>query len=181
MVIRERKAVDVTGLKWALVGRIPGTILAGYLIAVISENAMILTFGILLLIGVAISVAGIRFPPRPRNLIFAGLLSAIMGTIATIGGPPMALVYQEAKGEELRSTLSGYFIIGGLFSILTLAFVGKFGETELWLSAVLLPGTVLGYLISSSLLPRLNPQLTRISVLVVAAVSAVVVIIRQVI
>lgn len=181
MILRERKAIDLTGIKWALVGRIPGTILAGYLLAIISENTMILTFGILLLIGVLISVAGIRFHPKPSTLIFAGLLSAIMGTIATIGGPPMALVYQESKGEELRSTLSGYFIIGGLFSILTLAFVGKFGETELWLSAAVLPGTILGYLISSRLLPRLNPQLTRVSVLGVAIASALVVILRQVI
>jgi uncharacterized membrane protein YfcA len=181
MILRERKAIDLRGLKWALVGRIPGTILAGYLLAIISEEAMILTFGILLLLGVAISVAGIRFPPRPRNLVFAGLLSAVMGTIATIGGPPMALVYQDANGEELRSTLSGYFIIGGLFSIVTLAAVGKFGAAELWLAAAIVPGTVFGYLVSSWLLPHLNHQLTRASVLVVAAVSALVVILRVVV
>ena len=181
MILRERRSIDFYGLKWALLGRIPGTVLAGYLLAVISENVMVLMFGFLVLLGVVISVAGVRFPPRPKNLFFAGLLSAIMGTIATIGGPPMALVYQDASGDELRSTLSGYFIIGGFFSLAALMVIGRFGLVELWLSATLLPGIILGYLISSRILPLLRRQNTRTAVLVIAAVSGLVVILREMI
>lgn len=179
MIIRERQSVDVRGVKWSLVGRIPGTILAGYLLAVITQRTLVLTFGFLVLLGVAISLTGVRFPPRPRNLLFAGMLSAVMGTIATIGGPPMALVYQDASGDQLRSTLSGYFILGGIMSLVTLIAVGRFGQEELWLSATLLPGILIGYLISSHLLPLLKSQNTRLAVLVIAAVSGVVVIVGQ--
>jgi uncharacterized membrane protein YfcA len=181
VALRERQGIDFHGIKWAIIGRIPGTILAGYLLAIISERTMILTFGILLLLGVAISIAGIRFPPKPRNLLFAGALSALMGTIATIGGPPMALVYQDAEGVEIRPTLSSYFILGGLLSIVTLALVGKLGQTDVRLSLFLMPGAIIGYLISSRVISRLNPQLTRVGILAVAAISSLIVLIQELI
>jgi uncharacterized protein len=179
MIVRERRSVDFRGIKWAVLGRIPGTILAGYMLATISESAMILTFGILVLFGVLISIAGWRFPPQPKNLFFAGVLSAIMGTVATIGGPPMALVYQDAKSDELRSTLSGYFIIGALFSIFTLYTIGRLGEQELRLSILLLPGILFGYLVSSRLLPLLKQKYTRLAVLAIATASGLFVILRE--
>lgn len=180
MVLRERHSIDFYGVKWALFGRLPGTIVAGYLLATISEKAMVLTFGALVLLGVIISVAGVRFPPRPKNLFVAGMVSAIMGTIATIGGPPMALVYQDATSDSLRSTLSGYFIVGGLISLTTLIVIGRFGLYELCLSVALLPGILIGYLVSSQLLPLLKRQNTRAAVLMIATVSGVLVIVRQI-
>jgi uncharacterized membrane protein YfcA len=180
MVLRESHAIDFNGVKWALIGRLPGTVLAGYLLATISQKAMVLTFGFLVLLGVVISVAGVRFPPRPKNLFFAGMLSAVMGTIATIGGPPMALVYQDASSDSLRSTLSGYFIVGGLISLATLVVIGRFGQDELRLSVTLLPGILFGYLVSSRLLPLLKSRNTRAAVLVVAAASGAMVIVRQI-
>jgi uncharacterized membrane protein YfcA len=180
MLLRERRSMDIRGVSWALVGRVPGTILAGLLLAVASGRSMILIFGVMVLVGVVISVAGWRFPPRPGNLFFAGLLSAIMGTVATIGGPPMALVYQDAAGDQLRSTLSGYFIVGGLLSLVTLIIVGRFGQTEVWLSVALLPGILCGYLVSSRLLPLFKSQNLRPIVLAVATVSALFVILREV-
>jgi uncharacterized protein len=168
-------------VKWALAGRVPGTILAGYLLAIISQSALVLLFGFMVLLGVAISLAGMRFPPLPKNLFMAGMLSAIMGTIATIGGPPMALVYQHNASEELRSTLSMYFIIGGIFSLLVLTAVGRFGMTELWMSLSLLPGIVFGYLASSKILPRLNGSIMRYLILGISTVSGLVVILREII
>jgi hypothetical protein len=179
VVQREWHAIDFGGVKWAIVGRVPGTIAAAVLLALIPKETMVLLFGFLVLGAVAISLTGLHFPPTRWSLLSAGALSGIMGTIATIGGPPMAFVYQDEPGAEIRSTLSGYFIFSASFAVLTLAVVGEFGIRELWLSVTLLPGIAAGYLISSRLLPLLKGNRTKGAVLTVATVSAIVVIVRQ--
>ena len=181
VVLRERQAIDLGGVKWAIVGRIPGSIIAGVLLLAITETAISLTFGILVLLAVALSLAGLRFPPKKSNLILAGMLSAVMGTIATLGGPPMAIVYQDASSPRLPSTLSGYFLIGALLSLTTLFIVGRFGSYELILSLTLIPGILIGYLASSHILPLLNEKHTRHAVLAIAAISGILVIVRQII
>lgn len=180
MVRRERGSVDLNGVKWAIVGRIPATVLAGWLLVVVPQDIMVLVFGVIVLVAVAISASGVRFPPVRSNLIGAGFLAGLMGTIATIGGPPMAIVYQESDSPTLRSTLSAYFIFGGLFSLITLFAYGRVGWPEFFLALALCPGIILGYLLSSRLLPHIRRNHTRAGVLILAAVSAVIVIVRQI-
>ena len=45
IVSRDRKAIDFTGIKSAIVGRIVGNILAVWLITIISQNTFMLIFG----------------------------------------------------------------------------------------------------------------------------------------
>ena len=66
-----------------------------------------------------------------------------------------------------------------MISIVTLASVGRFGWQEVRLGLELLPGILIGFLISTSLLPHLNNRYIRPLILTVATVSALVVIIRQ--
>ncbi len=61
MVRRERGSVDLMG-QWAIVGRIPATVLAGWLLVVVPQDIMILVFGVFVLVAVGISASGIKFP-----------------------------------------------------------------------------------------------------------------------
>jgi len=102
-----------------------------------------------------------------------------MGTIASIGGPPMALVYQDAEGARLRATMSSVFWVGMILSLVALRLVGRFGSEEVRLTLVMLPGTLIGLCTSrwtASVVDRGN---TRTAVLAVAAVAGGVVILRQ--
>ena len=56
-------------------------------------------------------------PPRRRNVVLAGATSGLLGTATSIGGPPMALVWQRNSGARLRGTMSGFFLIGSVMSI----------------------------------------------------------------
>jgi uncharacterized membrane protein YfcA len=179
LTLRERHAIDLHGLRWALVGRVVGTFLAGSVLVVLPADRMAVVFGGLVLVGVLMTASGLRFQPRPRTLATAGMLSAIMGTIASIGGPPMALVYQDAEGARLRATMSSFFWIGTILSLVALRLVGRFGSEEVRLTLVMLPGTLIGLYTSrwtASVVDRGN---TRTAVLAVAAVAGVVVILRQ--
>jgi uncharacterized membrane protein YfcA len=180
MILRERKELVLGDLVWAIGGRIPGSALAAALLAVVAESTISLAFGFIILAAVGLSVSGLRFPPNRVNLFTAGVLSGIMGTIAAIGGPPIAIVYQNEPGGRLRTNMSIFFLFGTLISIISLIPAGKFGTAELLLSLNLIPAVLLGFILSSLLKNRLNPRWTRSVVLGVAAVSALVVIVKQI-
>ena len=117
LIFRERHAIDVGGLRWAVVGRAVGTLAAATLLMFLPRDRMPLICGIMVLIGVAMSLSGLRFHPSRGVLVGAGAMSAVMGTVASIGGPPIALVYQHGTGARLRATMSSFFWIGTVMSL----------------------------------------------------------------
>ncbi|MYK89610.1 MAG: TSUP family transporter, partial [Acidobacteria bacterium] len=90
MAYRERHAIDLRGIKWAMLGRVAGTVVAGGILAIVAADTLVLLFGILILAAVAMSVSGLRFAPTGRALVAAGVLSGVLGTVAAVGGPPLA-------------------------------------------------------------------------------------------
>ncbi|MDG2334542.1 MAG: sulfite exporter TauE/SafE family protein [Myxococcota bacterium] len=178
VALRDRGAIDFSGLRYSLIGRAFGTALAALFLAVSSAQAFDLAFGLFVLTGVGLSAAGIQLRLSPLSAGFAGLLSGLMGTISAIGGPPMALLYQHSGAERLRATLSGYFVLGVGFSLLGLAAVGRFGWTELKLSLLLSPAMALGFLLSLPLQSRLPERMIRPIILILSLVSGAWVIYR---
>ena len=87
MTYRERHAIDVRGIKWAMLGRVAGTVVAGAILAVAAADTLVLLFGIFILAAVAMSVSGLRFQPSGRALVTAGVVSGVLGTVAAVGGP----------------------------------------------------------------------------------------------
>ena len=88
-----------------------------------------------------------RVLPTPRNLVAAGALSGYMGTLTSVGSPPIGLVYQNMPGPRMRATVSAFFMLGAGFSIVTLAAVGRFTLAQVVTCAWLLPPVVLGFLV----------------------------------
>jgi uncharacterized membrane protein YfcA len=91
----------------------------------------------------------------------------------------MALVYQRESGASLRGTLSAFFVVGVSLSVVGLSLAGRFGREELVLAFSLLPGILLGYLISRHTARLLDRGYTRTAVLFVSAAAGVVVILKQ--
>ncbi len=172
---RERHSIRFSDLGWALSGRVVGITGGVLVLATTSPDRMRFWFGVLLLAAVAMSASGIRFRPQPGALSVAGAVSGFMGTTISIGGPPMALVYQHASGPRMRGTLSAFFTIGVVMSLTALSFVGLFGRDQLTLALSLMPGVFFGLLLSRRTARVLDKGYTRIAVLVVSAVVGTVV------
>ncbi|MDF2827234.1 MAG: permease [Mycobacterium sp.] len=180
VVIRERTAIDVRGTGWALVGRVPGTVAGALLLAAMPERALALAIAGVVLAGVLVTSLGWAPTPRRRNLVLAGATSGVLGTATSIGGPPMALVWQRSTGAELRGTMSGFFLIGSVLSIGMLSLTGSIdGDTWRWF-AFLIPATVVGYALSRWANRLLNQQRQRWTAIVVSAAGAVVLVVQQV-
>lgn len=176
---RERHGINVGDLGWALGGRVVGVGAAAMLLAVIPAERISLLLAGTILLAVALSASGLHPRPRPSVLVSAGTLSGFMGTAVSVGGPPIALVYQAESGPRIRGTLSAYFTLGVLMSLSALWYVGRFGRAELLLSVGLLPGVLLGFLLSRHLTDVLDRGYTRRAVLIISAAAALAVIARQ--
>jgi len=136
---------------------------------------------VIILLAVFMSLGGLRFPMRKTTLVMAGILSGIMGSMGAIGGPPLALVYQDSSPQRLRATISGYFIIAGIITLASLGLAGQFDADGLQLTLVQLPGILIGFLLSSLLVKRLRGASLRPYVLGISAAAGILVIIKQIV
>jgi uncharacterized membrane protein YfcA len=126
----------------------------------------------IVLFAVAISLTGWHIRPTTSTLVGAGMTSGVMGTLTSVGGPPMALVYQREQAATLRSTLAGFFVFGASLSLAALVVSGELGQRQLVDGAVLLPGLLVGLALSRLLRPYLDRGWTRSAVLALSAATA---------
>jgi len=179
-VLRDRQGLHLGEVGTALVGRVPGTALAAVAVATLPADALAAGFAALVLVAVAITASGTVVRPTRPTLFAAGALSGFMGTATSIGGPPMAMLYAGEEGRRLRGTLAGFFLVGIAMSIVALVLTGTFGMEELRLSLLPVPAIALGFAFSGWGARRLDAGHTRPAVLVVAAVSALSVLVEVV-
>jgi uncharacterized protein len=175
---RERHAIDARGLGWILLGRVPGTVVGALALTGLTARALTVSLGLLVLIGVGISLLSLRLERTPRMLSFAGLVSGMMGTTAALGGPAVAILYQHERGEMVRSTLATYFLIGAFMSLGALYFIGRLGRAEVELGVALLPGIVGGFLLSRGAGAWLDRGRTRTAVLLLSGLAGLASVIR---
>ncbi len=175
---REHKAIQLKGITWILVGRLVGALIGVQLLVLIPEKHLSLTFAVMVIIGVLLSISGLRLNLNPKNLLGSGTLSGLMATTSAIGGPPLALIYQNLKGPELRGTLSGIFVVGAIISLLALSTVGYFGFIEFKLSIVLLPGIFAGFFLSKYTARILDRGFIRPAILTFSMLSGTILMIK---
>jgi hypothetical protein len=179
VVARDRAHVDFAGVGLALAGRVVGITGAAVFLLFASERLFDLVFGALVLVAVLLGAAGWRVEPGRLPTVLAGALSGLMGTISSIGGPPMALLYQGAGGARLRGTLGVYFAVGVSLSVGALALVGRFGTREVGLTFFLVPPMVLGFLAAAPVRHLLPDRAVRPLVLVLSGLAGATVLVRS--
>src|SRR5215469_13937656 len=97
ILARETWHTDWRGVSWALAGRITGTVGGIWVLAAVSLRALGIVVGSMVLAVVKAAV------PRNRaTLLTAGVISGVTGTATSIGGPPVALLYQSESGPRVR-------------------------------------------------------------------------------
>lgn len=179
VVVRERGRADLRGCGWALVGRVPGVAAGALLVAVLPARYLALLIAGVVLAGVAASAAGFVPRQRRRSVLVAGMASGLMGTATSIGGPPMAMVWQRLRGAELRATMSAFFLVGSVMSLAALTAAGAVGTYTLQRTALLAPAAVAGVLLSRVLTRRLNTGRTRTVAAALAVAGASLLVVQQ--
>ncbi|WP_399880958.1 sulfite exporter TauE/SafE family protein [Streptomyces sp. BBFR51] len=179
VLVRERGRADLRGCGWALVGRLPGAPAGALLVVALPARCLALLVAAVVLTGVTVSAAG--YVPRRRrsSVVLAGMASGLMGTATSIGGLPMAMVWQRLSGPELRATMSAFFLAGSLMSLAALTAAGAVAPHALRGTALLAPAAVVGVLVARPLTRRLNVRRTRTAAAALAVAGAVTLVVRQ--
>jgi uncharacterized membrane protein YfcA len=176
--VRELDDVDWSGLRFALGGRLPGVVLGSWIVVTQPPRTTAVVVAVVVLGAVVLSATSWEARPTPRSLLVAGVVSGVSGTATSIGGPPVAMLYQRASGSTLRSTMGMYFLVGNVLSVTALAVAGEIGQRELLRALALLPFALAGFWISGPLRGRVDGGRLRVAVLVVSAAGAVVLLVR---
>lgn len=175
----EWRHIDLRGISWALAGRLAGTIAGVWVVAVLAPRSLAIVVGAMVLVAVLLTVTAVHIRPTPRTLSFAGMVSGITGTATSIGGPPIALVYQHDPGPRVRSTLGAYFLVGVVVSLGALALGGQLESRDVYAGVVLLPFVLVGFLLARPLRRLVDGHVLRTALLVVVTVSGLVLIVQS--
>lgn len=170
---RERESIDLQGFWWIIAGRVPGAFIGVALLALTTARALDLFIGIVVVVAALFIAAGVHVKRTRTAKFVTGVVSGTTGLVASIGGPPVALLYSEAQGRVLRSTLNSVFLIGLTLSLVFRTASGNVALSDLWIAAVLLPAAAFGYLFSTFTKDRMNASLARSGVLAISAIGGI--------
>jgi uncharacterized protein len=168
----DRSHIAHRDVGFAMIGRVPGTIVGALFVAALSDELLAVMVAAFVLLAVLASITGRIFRPTDPALVVAGLASGFAATTTGVGGPPMALTYQRSDPDTMRATISAFFSIGALLSVGALALAGQVGVRQWQLTALILPGVVLGVVTARLLKDRLRPEVVRPAVLVICTIAS---------
>lgn len=176
MSAREWRSIDLGGFALITAGRLVGTVAGVMLLVLAPKSYLSMLTGLLIL---AVTLGSTLKPSLKVNdgtRLVGGVASGIVGTVAALGGTPLALVYQDRSGAELRSTLAISFVVGIAMSLAGLALAGEVEGRHVVLALQLLPCLLVGLWVSRWVVERLDERWLRPAVLTFAALAGLVIV-----
>lgn len=181
LAIAGRRSLDLSELGWAMGGRVVGTFVGVAVLMLLPTRGLEAFFGGTVLAAVVLSSIGLRPVVNRSTLVGAGAMSGVMGTAVSTGAAPVAWLMQERHGPRLRANLSTFFFLGSVLSVAGLVAGGQIGLPQLRYAALLLPGLVVGAVLSRWARRVLDPRRTRYAVLAISGLASLGLIVRAVI
>lgn len=177
----EWRHVDLRGTGLVLTGRVLGTVAAVCFLTGLPARDLGIAVGTMVLLAVALSASTLHVVATRGTLLGAGVVSGMTSTTTSIGGPPLALVYQHAPGPRIRATLAACFCVGGALSLAALAVSGDLHRHEVLTGLGVIPFAIAGFALAAPLRRVLDNGWSKNVILGVVALSAVVLIVKNVI
>ena len=176
----ERHHISWRVIRWALPSRIPGTVLGVWLATAFDARVLGILVSVMVLVGVWLAFHAVEVRQTRLTLMGAGLAAGTAGTAAAIGGPPMAIVMAHRPPREVRGTLSFFFVVGSVMSVLLFWAQGALPRSSVLLSAAYLPLIGLSFWAGHRAHTRIPREAFRRAVLALCAASATVLLVKSV-
>ena len=180
MAWRERTDIHGRSVIWLLLGRFPGAVFGLGLLAVATQRTLDILIAMSVLAAVAILSPGVKMPRNRTTELITGITAGIMGMVASMGGPPAALLFKDERGPMIRSTLALFFSFGLVVTLLARILAGRITGNDVLLGALLFPGLAIGYIASSRLRGRVDAMALRPAILTISSIAAVGLLVRAI-
>ena len=175
---RERSDVDLRGVTWVVFGRIPGSLLGLLCLKLFSQEKMSVAIGLCVLGAVLILSGKRRLKRSLRVDLFAGTLSGLSAVVASIGGPPLALIFVGERAARLRATLAAIYCIGIVVAIVVRAAGGELLSSDVSIALVFSPVLLLAMPISAALKTKISDKALGKVILLIAAGAGLTLLLR---
>lgn len=172
ILAREARHADWRGASWALAGRLGGTAVGVWVVATVSHRVLGFVVAGVVLAAVTVTSLSTAIPRNRWTLLTAGLISGSTATSTSIGGPPVALLYQREQGPQVRATLSLFLLAGNATALAALAVSGHLPARDIATGLLFAACAAAGFACASRLRRFLDRGWTRTAVLAVSAASA---------
>ncbi len=170
---RYASEIDVSILGYALLGRVPGSMIGVLILTLVSIQHLSLVLGGAVLLAVVGSLFPYQLKTTPFTLFSAGLCSGMMGTAASIGGPPMALLLQNESGNRIRANLAVFFVVGSFISLVMLGINDLLSKEQLIYGVCLFPAVLMGHWMASKVAEKVEKERIRQIMLVLCSISGI--------
>lgn len=181
VVIRHREHLNWPRVLTASVARVPGAWFGAMLLSLLPPPWLAITLGLALLLALLVTRYRFALEPGRSSLLVAGFSSGVMGTATSVGGPPMAMVYQNTERLQSRNELALFFLLTTPVSLIMLIWNGLFDLETLWLTLPVLPGVVAGYALAGLLARYVDPQRAKSAVFALSVMGAMMVLMKGII
>ena len=176
ILAREVGHTDWPGVSWALAGRVVGTAGGIWLLTTVPVQALGILVGVAVLAVIAAGGLGLELPRNHWTLLGAGVVSGTTGTATSIGGPPVALLYQREHGARVRATLSLFLFAGNSLAITALAVTGHMTARDVEAGLIFLACAGVGLVAAARFRRFIDAGRIRAALLVTASASAIILI-----
>ncbi|PVZ70364.1 sulfite exporter TauE/SafE family protein [Pelagibaculum spongiae] len=168
---RYRSELQLPALANTWAGYLPGSLMGGWMLAIADQQIM--SWLLVGVVGIALLVSMTRITiPFNRYTLSAFSVSAgVMGTVSSISGPPLALVWQHQPVNSIRGNLGATFASCNLIALMVLAWHDKLNLHLITLGLSLAPAAILGNWLGSKLAPHVSHHHMRMAMLAVCFIS----------
>lgn len=171
-LLQEWRQVDWRGIAWGVPARLPGIVAGVWIVATLEPRALAGLIGAMVLAAVILTAWAFRVRIHPLSLMAAGCVSGITGTATSVGGPPIALLYQYEPPARVRATLAAFFLFGATSSLAALTIGGQVDSRTALTGLAAIPGVGIGFGLGNLVRRRVDTGRLRMAMLCVVAASA---------
>mgnify|MGYP001335676661 CR=1 FL=1 len=174
ILLRDHSALGVREMLYAWPGQLGGIVVALLFFQWFSSDYTDALLGTALLVAVGLSSQGFHVAITRKSLLATGVVSGFMGTISGLGGAPMGILYQKESGPHVRTTMACLLLSGSISITAALWWSGRIQREEWEATLLLLPASLLGFVLSWPLARFLDSGYTRRAILLFAGLGGIV-------
>ncbi|PHR72317.1 MAG: hypothetical protein COA66_06280 [Arcobacter sp.] len=180
MSYKGRKHIDTKNMLQISLGMLAGILLSIFILKNIKFEHLGLVFGIFILISVFISIKIKSFSLNTGINYSGGFVAGVMGSMAAVGGQILALLFQNHPLESLKSTLAFLYTLFSIVMLLLFYIFGEFSGVQFLSGIYMMPGFIIGFFLAPVFSKYFNPKYSKIIVLGMATLGAMVLITKSI-
>jgi len=178
MAYQGRKHIDTENMPQIGFGMLLGILIAVYILKHIEVEHLGVLFGVLILISVFISMKIKTFRLGKKVNYSGGFMAGFIGTLALSGGQILALLFQNHPLASVKASLAFLYTLFSLVMLLVFYLVGEFTYAQLISGLYMMPGFIIGFLVSPMFAKYFDPKHTKTVVLGMATFGACILIVK---